>query len=328
MVKRERGCDNEAKKGVEVRKWTSDCGCGQGRRVALEKEAVRVTVGRRWPGAAGDSRCWPGIAVIGGCDKGCRARGGSCSNDAEMRKQWQSSPVGKQRRRWWQPALAARVSRLGTRATGELPCFCHCECRARGTDGWEASGGRRTVAGSGGRRTVARQRRRGVARQPAPATVEGQQSKGDRWLGNSGRGPSRSSEMWAAKAAAVDEGRCSGCGCCWPGSGCDEGSGSESCCGRGRKILALARPGSSFPSVESPGSSRSASTPSTSVPAPLSTSLSSLSTSPLLRRKTPLFERMFPPLWRRRRVSAAAAWPTHGDITITEEIKAMALIPC
>ncbi|THU68589.1 hypothetical protein C4D60_Mb08t05470 [Musa balbisiana] len=30
----------------------------------------------------------------------------------------------------------------------------------------------------------------------------------------------------------------------------------------------------------------------------------------------------------RRRVSAAAAWPTHGDITIAEEIKAIALIPC
>ncbi|CAL9090298.1 unnamed protein product [Musa hybrid cultivar] len=67
------------------------------------------------------------------------------------------------------------------------------------------------------------------------------------------------------KAAAIEEGRCSGCGCCWPGSGCDseggrrekdtvvrrssllrrktpplrrrrcvEGNGSESCCGRGR----------------------------------------------------------------------------------------------
>ncbi|THU46646.1 hypothetical protein C4D60_Mb09t07110 [Musa balbisiana] len=42
------------------------------------------------------------------------------------------------------------VSRLGTRATGELPCFCHYGCRARGIRGWEACGGRRTVAGSGG----------------------------------------------------------------------------------------------------------------------------------------------------------------------------------
>ncbi|THU47760.1 hypothetical protein C4D60_Mb09t19050 [Musa balbisiana] len=30
--------------------------------------------------------------------------------------------------------------------------------------------------------------------------------------------------MWAAKAAAVEEGRCNGCGCCWPGTD------SESCC--------------------------------------------------------------------------------------------------
>ncbi|THU64534.1 hypothetical protein C4D60_Mb01t27460 [Musa balbisiana] len=40
--------------------------------------------------------------------------------------------------------------------------------------------------------------------------------------------------MRAAKAAAVKKGRCSGCDCYWPGSGYNEGSDSESCCGRGR----------------------------------------------------------------------------------------------
>ncbi|THU65066.1 hypothetical protein C4D60_Mb01t33220 [Musa balbisiana] len=131
------------------------------------------------------------------------------------------------------------------------------------------------MAGNGGRRTVARQPAPATAEGPAAAlfrSVMGWSRTDFRVRPGSGAGlassnlgevplpgawagglskevmggplagkqwpwPSRSSEMWAAKAAAV-EGRCSGCGCCWPGSSCDEGSGSESCC-----VVAMARRG-------------------------------------------------------------------------------------